>query len=322
MKKDNQSNIRRERIIMVTSSALVLGALTLTGVYMRNQTNRSQNDGYTIDFSTLENRAEDKMKEIADNLQTQPEQFAQVPQDDDLDYIPMEAGSDDIKIPGLTEPLESKVVDDSRSDAMSEGTGKDKSKEKPIAEQLPEDDIQKTGENPADSGEAANKGNSSEENPASELPTAQETLADGFILSDDLHFAAETMVKPVSGEPLINYSMNGSVYFQTLDQYKYNPAVIYSAAQGEKVKACTTGRVTQIYSTAELGHVLTMDLGDGYQAVYGQLDNIEVPIGSIVEAGAGLATVAAPTKYYSVEGSNLYFQILKNGESVDPNSFF
>lgn len=322
MKKDNQSNIRRERIIMVTSSALVLGALTLTGVYMRNQTNQSKNDGYTIDFSSLENRAEDKMKEIADNSQTQVGQFAQVPQDDDLDYTPMEAGSDDIKIPGLTDRLESKVVDDSRSEGMSEGTGKEIPKEKPIAENLPEVESPKNVDNPSDSGETNTEGNPSGENPFSENPPAQETLADGFILSDDLHFAAETMVKPVNGEPLINYSMSGSVYFKTLDQYKYNPAVIYSAAQGEKVKACTTGRVTQIYSTAELGHVLTLDLGDGYQAVYGQLENIEVPIGSIVEAGAGLASVAAPTKYYSVEGSNLYFQILKNGESVDPNSFF
>lgn len=342
MKKDNQSNIRRERIIMVTSSALVLGALTLTGVYMRNQTKQSQDDGYTIDFDALENRAEDKMKEIAENDQTelQGEQFAEVPQDD-LDYTPMEAGSDDIKIPGLTEQLENKV-DGSRSDGMSEGTGKasepekdsakDIPKEDPVAENLPEQTPVAEGnlsgdgpseqEGPMSGNGSPADGETSAENDPNGEPSAQETLAQSPILPEDLHFSADTMTKPVSGEALIDYNMSGTVYFKTLDQYKYNPAVIYSAAQGEEVKACTTGRVINIYNSAELGHVLTMDLGDGYQAVYGQLENIQVPIGAVVEAGASLAHVAAPTKYYSLEGTNLYFQLLKNGESVDPHTFF
>lgn len=340
MKKDNQSNIRRERIIMVTSSALVLGALTLTGVYMRNQTKQSQDDGYTIDFDALENRAEDKMKEIAENDQTElpDDMFAEVPQDD-LDYTPMEAGSDDIKIPGLTEQTENKV-DGSRSDGMSEGSGKvsdqgnnpaeDIPKEDPVAENLSEqtpgaaENLSGDSEPSGQDGHTGEDGSSAEEaaSSAADGPTAQETLAESPIISEDLHFSAETMTKPVSGDPLIDYSMNGTVYFKTLDQYKYNPAVIYSAAQGEEVRACTAGRVSNIYNSAELGHVLTLDLGGGYQAVYGQLENISVPIGTVVEAGASLGYVAAPTKYYSVEGSNLYFQLLRNGETVDPHTFF
>lgn len=307
MKKGNQRSIRRERIIMVTSSVFVLGALTLTGVYMRNQTKQSQDDGYTIDFTALEERADEKLKEIAENArQTQESQVAEVP-DEDLDYSPMEAGSDEVKIPGLTE---SHPVDESNSPGMSEGAG-----EKP-------------------STAAPGKNTKQEKTPVQEAPAKpvtpaqEETLplqaavSESPILSEELHFVAETMVRPVSGDVLINYSMNSSVYFPTLDQYKYNPAVIYSAAQGEPVSACTAGRVIHVYDDAQLGHVVVLDLGDGYQAVYGQLENIEVPIGGLVEAGAKLATVAAPTKYYSVEGTNLYFQIKKDGVSVDPGSFF
>jgi len=112
------------------------------------------------------------------------------------------------------------------------------------------------------------------------------------------------------------------VYFATLDQYKRNPAVIYGASQGESVNACCRGRVMSVRKDAVLGSVLVLDLGDGYQATYGQLENIETPIGSIVDAGSRLATVAAPTKYYSVEGSNLYFKLTKDGESVDPSQYF
>ena len=37
-----------------------------------------------------------------------------------------------------------------------------------------------------------------------------------------------------------------------------------------------------------------------------------------MEAGAVLGYVSEPTKYYCEEGSNLYFEMKKNGEPVDP----
>jgi septal ring factor EnvC (AmiA/AmiB activator) len=98
--------------------------------------------------------------------------------------------------------------------------------------------------------------------------------------------------------------------------------VVYGASLGEAVSACAAGRVINVHNDAELGHVVVLDLGDGYQAIYGQVDNITVPIGAKIDAGAQLATIAEPTKYYSVEGSNLYFQLKKDGESIDPSQFF
>ena len=77
-----------------------------------------------------------------------------------------------------------------------------------------------------------------------------------------------------------------------------------------------------VHEDPQLGKVVILDLGDGYQAIYGQLENVEVPIGATVEAGGRLGTVAAPTKYFSVEGSNLYFQILRDGQCIDPGQFF
>ena len=40
------------------------------------------------------------------------------------------------------------------------------------------------------------------------------------------------------------------------------------------------------------------------------------------ESGHVLGYVAEPTKYYSVEGSNLYFALQKDGQPVDPVAFF
>ncbi|MGN1145190.1 MAG: peptidoglycan DD-metalloendopeptidase family protein, partial [Acetatifactor sp.] len=64
------------------------------------------------------------------------------------------------------------------------------------------------------------------------------------------------------------------------------------------------------------------DLGDGYQATYGQLKDISVTLNSYIDAGEALGSVAAPTKYYSVEGSNLYFQLTKDGVAINPENMF
>ena len=53
----------------------------------------------------------------------------------------------------------------------------------------------------------------------------------------------------------------------------------------------------------------------------GQMENIALSPGDYAEAGAVMGTVAAPTKYYVVEGPNLYFEVLKDGEPVDPTNY-
>lgn len=70
------------------------------------------------------------------------------------------------------------------------------------------------------------------------------------------------------------------------------------------------------------GCTVTEDLGDGYLAVYGQLKEPEFAVGDYVEAGHVIGYVTEPTKYYSVEGSNLYFELRKDGVPVDPIEFF
>jgi septal ring factor EnvC (AmiA/AmiB activator) len=61
-----------------------------------------------------------------------------------------------------------------------------------------------------------------------------------------------------------------------------------------------------------------MDIGSGYEVVYGQLKDVCVAEGYRVSEGDVIGCVSEPTKYYSVEGPNLYFQLLKDGEPVNP----
>lgn len=129
---------------------------------------------------------------------------------------------------------------------------------------------------------------------------------------------ADRLTWPIDGNVLMNYSMDKTIYFATLDQYKYNPALIIQGEVGEEVWSAEEGEVTSIKTDAQTGTTVTVNLGDGYEAVYGQLKDVAVKEGQRVDKGELLGYLAEPTKYYSVEGANLYFELLKNGKSVNP----
>ena len=138
-----------------------------------------------------------------------------------------------------------------------------------------------------------------------------------------LHFDPEDgMLWPMEGNVILNYSMDSTIYFATLDQYKYNPAVIIAGDVNSKVYAVAKGKIQSIETNEVTGCTVTEDLGDGYLAVYGQLKEPEFAVGDYVEAGHVIGYVTEPTKYYSVEGSNLYFELRKDGVPIDPIEFF
>lgn len=137
-----------------------------------------------------------------------------------------------------------------------------------------------------------------------------------------LHFAAtDTIGWPLEGDVILNYSMDHSVYFATLDQYKYNPALIIAGAVNDRVVAASDGQVIGVDTTAETGQTVTIGLGDSYQAIYGQLKELEVSAGDYVSQGDTIGYLAEPTKYYSVEGANLYFAMTKEGKPVNPMDY-
>ena len=136
-----------------------------------------------------------------------------------------------------------------------------------------------------------------------------------------LHFSPEKgLVWPVPGEVLLDYSMDKSVYFPTLNQYQYHPAMVIAAKVNDRVYAMAKGVITDISTNEVTGLTVTQDVGDGYSIIYGQLKELAVEVGDKVESGKTIGYVSEPTKYYALEGPNVYFQILKDGVPVDPKS--
>ena len=126
---------------------------------------------------------------------------------------------------------------------------------------------------------------------------------------------------PVSGNIVLGYSMDTTTYFPTLDQYKVNPANVIQSEVSTPVSAPADARVVSVGTNEEIGNYVNLDLGNGYTAVCGQLKEIPVVENEYVHQGDLLGYVAEPTKYYTVEGTNVFFEFLKDGVPVDALDF-
>ena len=171
----------------------------------------------------------------------------------------------------------------------------------------------------ANAGNAATTGENAANNGAETSSTdTAETSAAG-IAAQTLNFTEDSIMEwPVRGTVLVDYNMNETVYYPTLDQYRVSPAISLQAVEDAPVYAAADGQVLSITQDACTGTTVTMELGNGYQAVYGQLKDLTVAEGDTVKEGEVIGNISAPTKYYSVEGPNLYFAMRKDGTPVDP----
>lgn len=290
----NKNREKKERMIMLGSAVFVLTALTMTGVYVKGTNEKEKDDGYTIDFSALENSAEEKETEIEKHTAEaeKPIVPSDITKDDFMDYIPS---------------TEEGTLSADAGDALT--ASEDLSA-------VPEGDLTAAAEE--EEPEFAQAAEFSEiENEEKSVATAGEAVAN--VKQPTLEFAeGETLAWPIVGNVLINYSMDKTTYFATLDQYKYSPAIVIGATEGEIITAAADGKVVDILEDEEIGTAIVMELGNGYQLTYGQRTDIQVSEGSYVKSGEVIGSVASPTKYYSVEGANVYFKLTKDGIPVNP----
>ncbi len=149
--------------------------------------------------------------------------------------------------------------------------------------------------------------------------TPKSVETDANPVKNTLHFDEENgLLWPLQGEILMEYSDEQVVYFKTLAQYRTNPAIIIGAKEGDEVKASADGIVTEVSTSDQTGRTVTMDIGDDYSVKYGQLKEVSVQKGDTVTEGQVIGKVAAPTNYYSLEGANLYYQVLQKDQTVNP----
>ena len=134
-----------------------------------------------------------------------------------------------------------------------------------------------------------------------------------------LNFAdTSKMMWPARGNVLLDYSMDSTIYFPTLEQYKCNPGLVIQSEVSTPVYAPAAARVLEAGNNEEIGDYLVLDLGNDYTVTCGQLKEITAVQGEYLEAGQLLGYVAEPTKYYTIEGSNIFLEMRHGDKTVDP----
>lgn len=126
---------------------------------------------------------------------------------------------------------------------------------------------------------------------------------------------------PVMGNIILDYSMDSTIYFPTLEQYKCNPAIIIQSDVSAPVNAPANARVLETGSNEEIGNYVVLDLGNDYTVVCGQLKDIQVVKDEYIHQGSLLGYVSDPTKYYSIEGNNLFLEMKHGTQPVDALDF-
>ena len=134
-----------------------------------------------------------------------------------------------------------------------------------------------------------------------------------------LNFAdTSKMLWPARGNVLLDYSMDSTIYFPTLEQYKCNPGLVIQSEVSTPVNAPAAARVLEVGNNEEIGDYVLLDLGNDYTVTCGQLKEITAVQGEYLEAGQLLGYVAEPTKYYTIEGSNVFLEMRHGEKTVDP----
>ena len=314
MARRNRNGVRKERIVMLATSVFVLTALTVTGVFVR-RSNRVEQDGYIVDFEAIE-KASDL---TAENMLS----------GDELDTLFAEVGTDDLDYDPSFQEANSQNVENT-NDSSTTKKGRNQTDVSETSNEESDTETTNLQNNKTDVSDRTKKNDDEEEEEGmfdetvdtaqnDAEPAAAEAISTTVQPTLDFH-EEDGLVWPIVGDVLINYSMDKTIYFPTLQQYKYNPAIVIAATQGESIRAAANGRVTSVGYDPAIGNMVVMDLGNGYELTYGQLENITVSEGSYVSVGDGIGTVASPTKYYSLEGTNVYFKLTKDGEPMNPMS--
>ena len=123
--------------------------------------------------------------------------------------------------------------------------------------------------------------------------------------------------RPVSGDDARLTSGFGLRLHPLLNERRMHTGIDWAAPTGTPVSAAGKGRVVSAGREGFYGNKVVIDHGGGWQTVYAQLDRFSVKAGDCVDAKAEIGAVGS-TGLSS--GPHLHFEILREGQAVDPMS--
>ena len=137
-------------------------------------------------------------------------------------------------------------------------------------------------------------------------------------------FEQESLVWPVDGKILNDYTGDKPVKSKTLDDWRIHSGIDLEAQLNAQVKTVGDGVVEKIYTDRELGCCILINHQNGFQTLYANLlENGEiVQEGDAVSAGDIIGGVGKTAITEVGEAAHLHFELLLDGKNVNPNDYF
>ncbi len=126
-------------------------------------------------------------------------------------------------------------------------------------------------------------------------------------------------IMPVQNCERIERYSDTMVWNSTLNRYSAHMATDFFADEGTNVYCVYDGVVKSVESSLLQGVTVTVEHGNGLQTVYNSLEDGEfVTVGKQVKAGDVIGVVSQTNRQESAEGAHLHFEVLEDGQSIDP----
>jgi len=131
-----------------------------------------------------------------------------------------------------------------------------------------------------------------------------------------------TIIYPVEGEILRQYSIDELIYSSTLKEWTTHSGTDIESFLGAEVKAAADGIVEKVEEDPLMGIMITIDHGNGVKTRYANLSTANmVTEGQNVKAGQIISGIGRTAGCEILDPPHLHFELLVNGKSVNPDEY-
>lgn len=130
-------------------------------------------------------------------------------------------------------------------------------------------------------------------------------------------------VLPISNATVIKgFKADELQYNKTLNCWEIHKGLDLLASKGDEVLACYEGVIEDIYTNNLDGTTVVISHENGFKSSYMGLDSsTSVKVGDTVTTGQKLGVVGTTSASEAEDGAHVHFELLKNGDKVDPASY-
>ena len=131
-----------------------------------------------------------------------------------------------------------------------------------------------------------------------------------------------SFIKPTEGETICEFAKDNLIYSETLKEWITHTAIDIKADKTSVIKSAADGIVRSIVNDPRYGLTVIIEHDDGYETVYSNLLTAEFVVeGEEVKQGQTIGTVGNTAAFESEMECHLHFELLKDGEYVDPSIY-